>query len=414
MKCRFSVIHGVFLLCILSATGLYAAGSVGTSGAAFLEFAIGSRPIGMGEAFTAEIEDINTIYFNPAGLATMRYPMLQLYHHELLLDSRLENIAFSYNTKYGCLGISNTIFWTPSFDKIDINGLNVGEVDFYNGCFTAAYAYDFSYFYLGASVKYIYQKIATKLVHSFAMDVGLLKGFKIWSPPIFESPLWNFHVGLSVLNIGTNVLQSPLPRQLRLGFSYKPSTWMGINIDLIENCINASDLIDFSRGFNQSFRLNLGLELNYLELLYLRAGWRFNDVGTYTVGLGFNYVIKNVAFTIDASLSDAGNFKPTYSFNIAFKLIPKIPTIEDKKTARDFYNEGLKYFSDDNLDSALEKFKKTREYDPYMRSIDKKIQEVEELQQIKKENIQEEEKEELKKRTMEKRKDVKKGGEDEK
>ncbi len=377
------------ILCIMSCAQLLAAGTIGTSGAAFLEYSVGSRPLGMGEAFTAETDDINALYYNPAGLGSMRYPLLQLHHHELIMESRLENIAFTYPTGYGCLGISNTVFWVPSFEKVDINGLPAGDVEFYNGCLTVGYGYDFGYFYFGGSLKYIYQKIDTRFIHAFAADAGIMKGFKIWSPPFFESPLRNFHIGLSVLNVGTNVLKSPLPRQLRLGLSYKPSNWLGINVDLIENCINASDLIDFTRGFNQSFRVNLGLELNYMELLYLRGGWRFNDPGTYTVGLGFNYIIKNVAFTIDASLSDAGNFKPTYSFNVTFKLVSRVPSLEDRKTARDLYNEGLKNFSDDNLDGALDRFKKSKDYDPYLRSINKKIQEVEELRKLKKENVEE-------------------------
>jgi hypothetical protein len=409
---RRDIIFGMLILWILSAPGLYAAGTVGTSGAAFLEYGVGSRPLGMGEAFTAETEDFNSIYYNPAGLGSLRYPILGLFHHELIMDSRLENISFCYPIKtYGFIALSNTIFWTPSFDKIDINGLNVGEIDFYNGCLAVAYGHDFNYLYLGASLKYIYQKIDTKLVHAFAADIGILKGFGIWAP--FEAPLRNFHVGLSVLNLGTDVLKSPLPRHLRIGLSYKPSKWMGINVDLIENCIKANDLIDFTHGFNESFRVNLGLELNYLEIIYIRGGWRFNDVGTYTVGIGFNYVIKNVSFSIDASFADAGNFKPTYSFNVAFKLIPKATTLEDRRTAEKHYRDGVKYFINDNFDSSLEEFKKAKDFDPYLKGIDKKINDVEELRKLKKENIMEEEKDEAKRRLYKKKVD-KKGGEDEK
>ncbi|MBN2160262.1 MAG: PorV/PorQ family protein [Spirochaetes bacterium] len=378
------------LLAIFGARVLFAAGTVGISGATFLEYGVGSRPMGMGEAFAAQIEDISALYYNPASLGSLKYPQLALFHHELIEDSRLENLSFAYPIKNGFIGITNTMFWVPAFAKIDINGINVGDVQFYNGCLTAAYGYDFEYLYVGVAMKYIYQRIDTKLVHAFGVDIGLLKGLRMWTP--FDAPIRNFHIGLSVLNLGTKVMDSPLPRQIRIGFSYKPLNWMAMNIDLIENCIDASDLIDFTHGFNESFRLNLGLELSYLDLLYIRGGWRFNDTGTYTVGLGFNYVIKNVSFTIDASFADAGTFNPTYSFNVAFKLIPKVVTIEDRKSAQEHYKSGIKSYVGDDIEGAIREFKTTKDFDPYHKNIDRKIKDLEEIQELKKLNQMEEEK----------------------
>lgn len=374
---------------LLHGSRLYAEGTVGISGATFLEYAVGSRALAMGEAFTAQSDDINALYFNPASLGSLKFPQLALFHHELIMESRLENFTFAYPIKEGCIGVANTVFWTPSFDKIDINGLDVGDIQYYNGCLTVGYGHDFDYFYLGASAKYIYQKIDTKLVSSFAMDIGILKGMKMWTP--FEAPIRNFHIGLSVLNLGTKVMDSPLPRLIRLGVSYKPLNWLGLNVDLMENCIEASDLIDFTHGFDESFRINVGMELSYMELIYLRGGWRFNDVGTYTVGIGFNYVIKNVAFTIDASFADAGNFNPTYSFNVAFKLIPKVITIDDRSNAEQHYKNGIKAYVGDDIDGALKEFNMTKDYNPYYKNIDKKIRDLEEIQKLKKENKQQEE-----------------------
>ncbi|OHD63195.1 MAG: hypothetical protein A2176_11510 [Spirochaetes bacterium RBG_13_51_14] len=391
MKYKYSIVSTCVLLALFAVSRARAAGTVGTSGATFLEYAIGSRALGMGEAFTAETDDINVLYFNPAGLGSLKYPQLALFHQELILESRLENLTFcSPIKKFGYLGVANTIFWVPTFDKVDINGLDVGDIQFYNGCLTVGYGYDFNYFYLGASAKYIYQKIDTKMVHSFAMDIGILKGFRIWSP--LDAPLRNFHIGLSVLNLGTKAMDSPLPRHIRLGFSYKPMNWLGLNVDLIENCIIANDLIDFTHGFNESFRMNIGMELSYLDLFYLRGGWRLNDTGTYTVGLGFNYVIKNVSFTIDASFADAGDFNPIYSFNVTFKLIPKVVTIEDRRNAEGHYKRGIKSYVGDDIDGALKEFKTTRDYNPYYKNIDKKIDDLEEIQDLKRQNKLEDEK----------------------
>jgi len=372
------------LMILLISSRLFGAGTIGTSGADFLELGVGSRPLGMGEAFTAEINDINSLYYNPAGLATLKYPVLSVFHQELILDSRFENISVAEKVYGGWLAISNSFFWVPAFDRIDINGEETGKVQFYNGCFTTGYGYDLELFYLGGSVKYIYQRIDELFLSSFAVDIGILKDMYLYSP--FDSPLRNFHVGLSILNIGTNAKDDPLPRMVRLGTSYKLTKWFGFNADFTESMIERSDLYDFTYGFEESFRINTGVELNYLEILFLRGGWRFNDAGTYSLGMGFNYAIKNVAFSLDASYSDNGIFGPVYSMNATFKLIPKVVTVEDKIKAEVHYKKGIKHFVADDIDSAINEFNTARDYNPYHKNIDRKIEDLKEIKKLREEN----------------------------
>ena len=45
------------------------AGGVGTTGAQFLKIGTGARPVAMGYAFSAVADDLNALYWNPAGLA---------------------------------------------------------------------------------------------------------------------------------------------------------------------------------------------------------------------------------------------------------------------------------------------------------------------------------------------------------
>jgi len=363
---------------------LFAEGSIGTSGADFLELGVGSRPLGMGEAFTAEINDINSLYYNPAGLATLKYPVLTIFHQELILDSRFENISLAQKVYGGWLAVANTLFWVPSFEKVDIDGNETGTVQFYNGNFTIGYGYDFEKFYFGGSVKYIYQKIDTLFLSSFAMDVGILKDMYLYSP--FDSPIRNFTIGISILNLGTTAKDDPLPRMIRFGTSYKMTKWFGWNIDFTENMINSSDLYDFTYGFSESFRINTGVELNYMELIYLRGGWRFNDAGTYALGVGFNYAINDVAFSFDASYSDNGIFGPVYSLSATFKLIPKIVTLEDRIKAEAHYKKGIRFFVADDIDSAINEFNTARDYNPYHKNIDRKIEDLKEIKKLREKN----------------------------
>ncbi len=379
----------ILLICWgLSTTALRgvasAAGSAGTSGADFLEIGVGSRPLGMGEAFTAGTDDINSIYYNPAGLGTIRYPVLSIMHQELILDSRFENISAAFPLFNGFMGVSNSVFWVPPFDKIDVDGNKTGTVNFYNACFTLAYGQSLGFMEVGGSVKYIHQKIDTLTLHSAAVDLGVMKRLYMYSP--FDAPIRNFVLGMSLQNIGTKAKDDELPRLMRMGASYYPTRWFGLNLDLMQYFIDTSDLYDFTYGFEESLRANLGMELSYFNIIALRAGYRFNDSGTYSLGMGFNYAVKDVGFSIDASYSDTGIFGPVYSFSISFKLIPKIITVEDQLKAEAHYQKAIKYYIANDIDSALDEFRSCRDYNPYHKNVKKKIKDLEYLKELKRQN----------------------------
>ncbi|MFH0977386.1 MAG: PorV/PorQ family protein, partial [Spirochaetota bacterium] len=363
---------------------LKADGTAGTSGAAFLEIGTGSRPLGMGEAFTAAVEDVHSIYYNPAGIATLKYPVLSIMHQELISDSRFENISFATPFYNGFLALSNSAFWVPPFDKIDENGNEVGTVQYYNTSTTVGYGQSLDFMELGGSLKYIFQRIHTLKVHSAAADLGILKRMYMFSP--FDAPIRNFALGLSIQNLGTKAYGDSLPRLVRMGLSYYLTDWLSFNVDFIENAIQSSDLLDFTSGFNESFRINTGIETTYKEILFLRGGYRFNDAGTYSFGAGFNYSIGNVSFIIDTSYSDAGVFGANYSFNVTFKLIPKIITKEDEKKSEEHYQRGIKLYIADDIDSAIQEFKSAQDFDPYHKNVKQKINDLQELKELKKQH----------------------------
>ena len=253
-------------------------------------------------------------------------------------------------------------------------------MQFYNSSGTVAYGLTLGFMEVGAGVKYIYQKIDTLVIHSAAVDIGILKRMYMYSP--FNAPTRNFSVGISVLNFGTKALDSPLPRSIRFGTSYSPTKWLTFNMDMIEGAISASDLYDFTYGFEESFRMNFGLEANYRELLFLRGGYRLNDAGTYSFGMGFNYQVRDVNFTVDASYSDAGIFGPVYSFTVGAKLMLKVITIEDTIEAEKHYQEGIKKFVKKDVDGAIEEFEKARQLNRYHKNINQKLRDLRELKKL--------------------------------
>jgi hypothetical protein len=379
-------------------SAVFGYGSAGTSGAAFLELPNSSRSIALGEAYTAAYDDVSVMFYNPAGLGSLQYPVLNIFHDELIVDTRYENMTAAVPFKKGYFAVSSSMFWVPPFDKIDEEGNKTGTVNFYNLAETVSYGRDFGPLFAGMSVKYIYQKIDTVTVSSAAVDAGVMKQMYLYSP--FATPVRNFSIGMSILNFGTKAKDDPLPRSARFGMTYMPVKWGRLYVDMTESMIRASDLYDFTYGFEESFRINTGVELSWNDMLFLRGGYRFNDAGTYSFGVGFNYAIGNVSFTIDSSYSDNGIFGPVYSVNVGFKLIPKVITAEDKARAEKLYQDGIRSYVGDDLDTSIKNFKTSREYNPYQRNIDDKIKDLEELKDIKEKNTRYEKEDEVKQQKL--------------
>ncbi len=68
--------------------------------AAYDDIGISARAVGMGNAFTAVADDVYSIYYNPAGLATLERPEFATTYAQLypgLTDnSSLQNSFFGY------------------------------------------------------------------------------------------------------------------------------------------------------------------------------------------------------------------------------------------------------------------------------------------------------------------------------
>src|SRR5438045_4142227 len=76
----------------------FAAKSAGSSGAAFLKIGAGARPAGLGQAYTAIADDANAIYWNTAGLSTIRKNEFVAMRAELFQDLRYHYFAFVHPT----------------------------------------------------------------------------------------------------------------------------------------------------------------------------------------------------------------------------------------------------------------------------------------------------------------------------
>ena len=171
---RNSILVAAALL--IAMTTFATAGEPGSSGFTFLRLGNGARAGGMGEAFTAVADDATSIYWNPAGMASVEEVELNLTHNEWLMDIRFEQATVVNEMWGGAAGVSFTGLFYGSLDRYgEYPSLTPdGTFSPYDMAVSFGYARDvIPNLAVGAAFKIIYSKIDFESATGYAFDLGV-------------------------------------------------------------------------------------------------------------------------------------------------------------------------------------------------------------------------------------------------
>jgi len=93
------------VLIVLCSTLAHASGP-GTTGGTILSMPMGARAIAMGEAYTAQADDVSSLYWNPAGLALLNQSQASFMYSQEFQDISLSQAAVATPLENGGLGAS--------------------------------------------------------------------------------------------------------------------------------------------------------------------------------------------------------------------------------------------------------------------------------------------------------------------
>ena len=138
-------IGAAFLLAALTALPANAGNSkVGTSGAQFLRIGAGARPTAMGDAYTAIGGDINSSYYNPAGLATLRHPELTAMHTQWFQGIDYSYGAFAYPASFGTFAFSAATLQASDIQRFGADESSLGSFTNLDAAYGLSYGTDIS------------------------------------------------------------------------------------------------------------------------------------------------------------------------------------------------------------------------------------------------------------------------------
>lgn len=330
MKKIIRYVSIVILSLVLAAPAHAVIKKVGQTGLQFLKVDMSARSAGMGGAFVMVGSDATAMFYNPAGLAYVNSGFdVFATSTQWIADISYSAGGLAYSLgNLGTVGLNfvsadyGTIMGTVVSDveagyektgNLDVGALSVGAV----------YARQLTNkFMVGGQVRYAYQHLGSSIIPAavegeteeienevtgLAYEIGT-----IFYPGLFSS----LRMGMSIKNFSPQFKYQEEVFQLPLTFV------MGFAVDVFEilgmggsnSLLLAMDAIH-PRDYTE--RIHLGAEFVFLNMVALRAGYKFNyDVESLSLGGGINYSMGGIGLKIDAAYSLMEDFKNVMRFTI--------------------------------------------------------------------------------------------------
>lgn len=305
-------------LCFLFTAPVYSSDRTGTTGAQFLKIGVGARAVGMGEAFCGVADDINALYWNPAGLSDIGDRQATAMYISWFQSMNYAYLAYGQPIRHwGVFAGGITYLSSGDIPKttVDSGGDYVDEgtnFSAYDLAFTIGYGRkikeDIS---LGGAIKIISEKIESENASAFALDIGgIYKGLKLRDRVL---PL-----ALVIQNLGTEVKfgseGDSLPINIKAGASY------GLEFSRVNSSLTLA--LDLNYPLDNAFNANFGSELWYKGTVAVRLGYKtatvkdINALSGLSIGGGFRYQ----KYGIDYAWVPYGDLGNTHRISLVAKF----------------------------------------------------------------------------------------------
>lgn len=302
---------------------------VGTTAGEFLQIGVGPRALAQGGAFVAAANDVSALYWNPAGLAAIDGNEVFVTHSEWLADINFDYIGVGLNMgEMGSLGIALTMLSVPEMlvrteDRQDGTGETFDAADL-----ALAISYSRSVtdrFSVGATVKYITQRIWHSTATGFAIDLGTRFRTDFFGDLTIGAAIFNFGTNMRMSGRDVRTFVDPDPRQLgnnnRVPVNFEldaVSLPLNFQFGITSRPLNTrfhqlTLSVDALHPSSNNESVNLGVEYGYQRFVFLRAGYQSLFLGDREGGL-------SGGLGIHQSLFDGSTAKLDYAYRTAGRL----------------------------------------------------------------------------------------------
>jgi len=305
---RCGVLFLIILLFILYVPKPVFSSGLGTTTGNFLKMNIGTRAVGMGEAFCALADDVSAMHWNPAGLGFISNPELGTMHTFWLGNISHEYLGYLQPISWGTLGMGISYLHMDRMERIR-RGTVEGKFTVYDIYGGLAYGLPISEFLsLGFNLMALQSKIDRDTAYGFSSDLGI----KI------STLNRTFSFGVSGQNLGITLRGDKLPVNIKAGLAYK--------MRFPKERVDLSIALDANKPLEGNYNFSIGIEHILLDTFAVRVGYKYDlekkgldSLAGLRVGAGLNWkgFLMDYAWAPYASLGTTHRVSLGYRFGKA-------------------------------------------------------------------------------------------------
>lgn len=263
----------------------------GSAGLQALKIGVGARETGMGESVVAVVNDANSVFWNPAGLAYVNNYQVSFSQNNWIVDSKQYSAVAAVSFDAFTAAISVSDFSINEFEETTVlnpegTGRMVSAGDLSIGLSLAKRFTD--KLSIGAQVKYLQEKLDDYDVNNVLFDFGA----------IYETGFRNLRLGFSFQHYGPDMKYAyqefRAPLLFRIGAADEIINNDNLKITASAEVVHPTDNNEW---------VNAGTEIQILKNFIVRSGYRFkNDEGKLSFGVGIiPPELANMGLKIDYS-----------------------------------------------------------------------------------------------------------------
>lgn len=299
---------GIFMGCLLIHNVDVNAGSGGKNSLPFLNLGMGARPLGMAGAFTAVADDVNSLFYNPAGLSGIQTVQVSLLYHRWLADTSYSYLALAKPIRnVGTIAGSVFYLGAPPIQGFDEFNQATGSFSANNMAFALSFGRNIGKgFSAGFSTKMVREVIDTESVNVFSLDLGVL--YRTES---------NIQAGLFLGNMGGQVKHlsdTPVEASKQAGIFRAGLSGLTQDSKFLGS-------IEFTKQFDDDPELKIGSEYRFSDEFAARIGYS-HELGGRMVegfsGLAAGVGIRLSSMQIDYAISPWGDLGLTHVVGLTY------------------------------------------------------------------------------------------------
>ncbi len=257
-----------------------------------------------GEAFVADPTGLQSIYINPANIASCETYGALFSHTDWIQDITTECLSIAAPFSIGSFSLSIANTSVNGIELRTISGPPIGTFDAQSTSFQLTYGIKLTQnIQIGIASKYLYEKIFVDEATGYGIDAGVL----------YTPPIEGLSLGCSLTNLGSlsafHNEQTDLPTQARIGGTYS------FNLDKMNFRAAAAFSSELGTFFDHC---SIGGEATYDHTVTARVGYQSGiDAQGFSAGIGIRYsfIILDYAYIpFSLQLGDSQLISISFSF----------------------------------------------------------------------------------------------------